>query len=205
MKDSENHTSVSPLPTVPARADAAATLPSPGASAAEASDSPAHGHDRADELVRQLHEGVLTVTALTVDERRLVVAHLTEQAFTNAEIADVMGVSIRTIRRDRAALRAEHRVSPGPELGDELLGEYERIIMAGIARLTRFARDSTNPAHTRVWAEREIIEAYHRYIEMARRMKYIEEGTGRIHKARQQRDCVPGTLGFELRRVLRGR
>lgn len=137
-------------------------------------------------IIQKLHTGELGPNDLSIAQRLVCVEHLTEQAFTTHEVAELMRINERSVRRLRAAARADRRVSPDPLLGDDLLGEFERLTAASIARLTRLARDPSTPAYCRLWAEEAVSRNYQRFIETARRMGYTESGTGRIQRLREQ-------------------
>jgi len=152
-------------------------------------------------LVEQLHDGQVTAAALPVEVRRRCVEQLSEQALTSGEIAELMRTSERTVRRDRAIARRADGVPPSRELGDELLGEFERIATGSVARLTRLVREAECPPYARLWAEEAMVRIYFRYIEMARRMKYTEEGTRRISQAIEDDPAEGHRLRRRLERV----
>jgi transposase len=155
------------------------------------------------ELIRRLHEGQLDGAKLTVAQRRACVEHLTTAALTNAEIAEVMGISESTVTRDRAAARAERGIEPDPKLGDQMLGELERLASASIARLTRLAGDTTINQYARLWAEESMIRIYQRLVDTARRMHYIDTGTGRLAEARQAQPDYFEKLHQQVQRRLK--
>lgn len=135
-------------------------------------------------LIERLHAGTLRAADLPVERRRACVGHLCEEGLTAAETARLMGIGERTVRRDRAALRREAGLEPGRTLGDELLGEFERVVSTSNARLTRLSQDPRTPAYVRLHAEEARVRNYHRLIEMAHRLRYVESGTGRLSEAR---------------------
>lgn len=130
--------------------------------------------------IRRLHAGESSAMDLPMDERHACVAHLTEQGFTSTEIASVLYMNERTVRRDRAGIRRDDAIAPDMRLGDELLGEYHRLLHAGILRLTRRANDRNEPAYVRLWAEEAILRMYQRFIETARKMNYLRDGEERV-------------------------
>ena len=140
------------------------------------------------DLIQELSAGRRSADDLLPAQRRLCVDHLTDEGFTNTDIARVLRVSARTVTRDRLAARRDHAVQPDCYLGDELLGEYERLTLVGIARLTRLTRDSDTPAYARLWAEEAIHKMYQRFIDTAHRLKYLATGSSRLQ---QQRDNDP--------------
>ncbi len=128
------------------------------------------------QLVHRLHARQLDAAELSADMRRECIFHLTEEGLSNEDIGALMRISRRTVTRDRAALRAQGAVSPNLLLGDQMLGELERLTTSSVQRLTRTARDPEAPPQVRVWAEEAIVRTYQRLIETARRMRYLEDG-----------------------------
>src|SRR6056297_1275650 len=111
---------------------------------ASGADSPGESEAVADavataELVRQLAEGRVAAGAITTEQRRRCVDHLTLEGFSAAEIAELTGVNERTVRRDREALRSDGALTPTRALGDELLGELQKHTHAAVARLARLS------------------------------------------------------------------
>ena len=154
--------------------------PPPGCEAKLA--SPEWAQRPARELVEDIKSGKLRAAELDAQTRCLCVAHMTGEGYGNGQIAEALGISERTIQRDRELLRKAHARPPHPALGDEVLGELERLAAASVARLTRLARDAASPPYVRLWAEDAIIRNYQRFVETARRMEYLESGSRRIKR-----------------------
>ncbi|MEX0887334.1 MAG: HTH domain-containing protein [Phycisphaeraceae bacterium] len=140
----------------------------------------------AEEVVRLLHEGRLKVGDIDLEVRRACVEHLGLEGFSTGEIAQLLGMNERTVRRDREALRRSGAIEPSPGLGDELLGEFERVVMCSAQRLARLARDPEAPPYARLWAEEAIVKNYQRFIQTAHRMGYVEEGRRRLAQKRAE-------------------
>lgn len=132
------------------------------------------------ELVRRITDGTVAIDAVPVNLRRACVAHLTIEGFSSTEIASLLKMSDRTVQRDRAAARKDYAIAPDLYLGDELLGEYHRLTMASIQRLTRLARDCDTPPYARLWAEESISRCYNRLLEIAQKLRYVEDGGERM-------------------------
>jgi len=132
------------------------------------------------DIVRGIHAGRRNVEDLSPDLRLQCVVHLTDDGFSTREIAELMHISERTVRRDRAAVRRHDAMAPDMRLGDELLGEFHRLTLASIARLTRMARQHDTPPYARLGAEEAINRMYARLIRTARHLGYIESGADRL-------------------------
>src|SRR5262249_53755391 len=134
----------SPTGTGPVRAQSDLAAESTPGTAPQAAPAPAI-EATITELVRLIHDGQIPPDALTPERRQQCVSQLALEGFSNAEIAQLMRTSERTVRRERLAARRDEPVTPDPMLGDELLGEFQRLAHAGIQRLTRLARDPDAP------------------------------------------------------------
>ena len=139
-----------------------------------------------EELVRQVHEGRVEVGELGLEVRRECVEHLALEGFSTGEIAQLLGMNERTVRRDREANRRAGALEPSVGLGDELMGEFERVVQASAQRLARLARDPESPAYARLWAEEAIVKNYQRFIQTAHRLRYVEEGGRRLARRRAE-------------------
>lgn len=151
----------------------------------ESCDGPSVGITGAPDVesaIHQVHAGKRMATELPLDLRHQCVAHLTMQGFTTTDIAAALHMNERTVRRDRAAIREDEAILPDMHLGDELLGEYQRYLHAGIQRLTRRANDKGEPAFVRLWAEEAITRMYQRFLDTARKMNYTRDGETRVRQ-----------------------
>jgi len=131
-------------------------------------------------LVRELHAQRVSAADLPIADRQRCVAHLSHDGFSTAEIAELMRVSERTVRRDRSAARKADAVAPHLTLGDELLGEYHAFTLASITRLVRLTHQPDAPVYAKLWAEEAINRMYNRLMTTARAMGYIEPGNERL-------------------------
>ena len=114
------------------------------------------------------------------------------EGYTGAEMASLLRMAERTVQRDRAELRSRDALNPDRKLGDELLGELQRLTLASVQRLTRLARDQDprTPPYARLWAEDAISKVYTRFLDATRRLSYLEDGHSRLT---HQRNTSPQT------------
>ena len=136
------------------------------------------------ELVAAINDGQVSPESLPMAKRQQCVDRLTLDGFSNSDIAELMHISERTVRRDRAAIRRDHAVEPDRRLGDELMGEFQRLILASVQRLVRLANDPQTPAYARLWVEEAIVRNYQRLIDTAHRLHYFENGAQRLREVR---------------------
>lgn len=159
-----------------------AGLPEPAASD--------HGRDArateaADDLVQRLREGQVSPEGLSNEQRVEWVDLLTTQGYSSSEIAALLRIGERTVRRDRAAIRREGALTPHLALGDEMLGEYQRFTLGAMRRLAKLCRDPSAKPEVRLKSEEVCSRVYQRFIETARRMEYIEGGGRRLRYQRE--------------------
>jgi len=137
-------------------------------------------------LLQQIQDESLDPGALTPVQRRDCVAHLHDQAFTTDQIAHVLSITTRSVRRYRAQLRRQGRLAPTLTLGDELLGEYDRIANDCIAQLKRLSQSPTTEPYAQLWATEAISRVYDRFMKMALAMNYLDPGTHRLSRQLEQ-------------------
>lgn len=131
-------------------------------------------------IIQKIHSGAIQTSELPVHWRRQCVGYLTMEGMSADDITQLMKISPRTVRRDRSAIRRDEAIMPDMHLGDELLGEYQRFVHAGIQRLTRRANDQSEPPYVRLWAEEAITRMYQRFLETVRKMNYLRDGESRL-------------------------
>jgi hypothetical protein len=129
--------------------------------------------------LRMVHTGEVVPSDIPPEVRRECIEQLTLQGFSAADIAEMFHISERTVRREREAVRNESTIAPDLQLGDRLLGEYERWTLASLQRLARLAHDASAPAYARLWAEEALSRNYQRLIQTADKLGYIEHGDKR--------------------------
>ncbi len=131
------------------------------------------------ELVLLLGRGEIKPDQLTPEIRKRCVDYLAFDGFGQSEIAQILNVSDRTVRRILANIRDDEALAPDPRLGDRLLGQLQRTTLASIDRLGRITRDPSTPPYARLWTEEAITRTYNRFVETAHRLGYLVPGSDR--------------------------
>lgn len=155
--------------------------PGPAAPKSGADEGASEDRTPVDRIVERIHAGSLAAESLPAEVRRRCVSQLTAEGFSGTEIAALLHMGERTVRRDRAALRKEEALAPSRFLGDELLGEFQRIALASVQRLTRMAHANDVPPYARLWAEEAMNRIYQRFLETTHRLDYFYGGRARLH------------------------
>jgi len=106
------------------------------------------------DAIGRLKSGLLDPKTLSADDRRACVAYLGSEGLGVAEIAQLMQVSDRTIRRDREAIRDANALEPDPALAGRVAGQLMVEAEACMTRIRRVTWDRDTPPGVRVEGER---------------------------------------------------
>lgn len=153
-------------------------------------------------VIRDISNGLRKAEDLDMRTRQECVVSLSHDGFSNEDIACVLRVSERTVRRDRSAARKADALKPDCELGDEILGEFQGYVMSSIRRLSRMCNDPTTPPAVRVRADEAIARIYQRFAEMVRRYSYAQDGAERLAQQMEQQrpqEVLPENASYEER------
>lgn len=112
------------------------------------------GDQRVLDLIHRIRAKETNPSSLDAETRRHCVDLLAEQGVSTVDMAQLLGVSERTINRDRTAIREANALTVDPKLPRVVAGEILGHWRASMERLTRAARDRNAPAAVRVDAER---------------------------------------------------
>lgn len=120
-------------------------------------------------LVRRIKAGEIAVAGLSKELRVECVEHLTAEGLPTSEVAELLGVGARTIRRDLRAIRAANSVERNPETVRELVGRLVLQADSSVSRIRRAIRSKSARVADRVDGERtcwrivrELVEALQR-------------------------------------------
>ena len=135
-------------------------------------------------LVRDVRQGRVAAACLSSADRRACVEYFTGEGMTAPEIAVVMNVSDRTVRRDRQAIRRANTLRPGKELADEVVGELCSRAESAISRLHRAVRDTGDgpvTPHMRMRAEIAAFRIYRDLVIVLSKLEYIPTGKEQLN------------------------
>jgi len=114
-------------------------------------------------------------------ERRALVARLSAEGLSSSRIAEQMGISARTVRRDREAVRREASMSRGERLIEEQVAGMIMESQRAVARLRRLANKEDGPLTARVEAEWRAWLACDRLAERLQKMGYLPNAAREVH------------------------
>ena len=126
--------------------------------------------------VMRLTMGEVNLDALSVADRQGYVERMTSEGMTVEEMARLLGVDERTVVRDRRELRRWLKLDSGARLGDEMLGELERVTMDATQRLLRMCEDPGAPFYARLWGQTEVVRMHERLLRACTSLRVAARG-----------------------------
>lgn len=123
--------------------------------------------------IRGLHAGSVQGRSLSVDDRRRLVEHLMIEGYSIADTAEILGVSERTIERDRRAVRSTNALRSDPTFIRETIGQLVMQADASAGRLKRLARERSASTTARVEAEYAAWRVQRELIALLQRLGYL--------------------------------
>jgi transposase-like protein len=105
-------------------------------------------------VLQKVKAGEVDPRNLSAESRQACVEHMSVEGYATAEMAQVLRVTERTVRRDRQAIRKAHAVQPGDEFVKETVGALVAHAEMAIDRIRRQARSRELSPMERVHAER---------------------------------------------------
>lgn len=115
------------------------------------------------QIVRQLKSGELAGKNLSPADRRRCVEMLMLEGVSVHEAADLLGMSEKTVRRDRSVLRQQNAITAGHEAISRFLGDYAAQVDSAISRLAKLGRDPAAAVSDRIAAATAIPEIMDRF------------------------------------------
>lgn len=149
-------------------------------------------NDSVIKLIRQIKAGTLRGNMLAPRDRQRCVEHLTWEGVSAPEIAEILGLSERTINRDRAQIRSDNALSRDPALAGELSGQILQQSERAATTLRRLSKDPATPPSVRVEAERIAFELRRQTIQTLQSLGYLPT------TAQECRGEFFGNMGIEL-------
>lgn len=131
-------------------------------------------------IIRELQSGTLRATSLSSASRRACIDHLHVEGYNASEIAEIFKISVRTVRRDLAAIRDDHAVLAEPKFVARTVGQLVQEAESAMARLRRIARDRECPHAAKVDAERSAWTVMREFVEKLQSLGYLPTAAQQI-------------------------
>jgi len=156
------------------------------------------------DIIRQIKANGLDPNDLSKIERRRCVQHLSGEGLSVPEIAQVMGVSDRTVARDRKAIHEEEALEHDPHLASLMAGRLVSEAELVIQRIRRVSRDRETPHAVRVEAEKSCYMILVSMTDRLQSLGYLPTAAQRIEAdVRHESAAVPShkEISVEIERL----
>lgn len=115
---------------------------------------------RAIDLLQKIKASQTNPLSINRSDRLLIVEMLLFDSATVPEMAQILNVSERTIKRDKQAIRQSNAITRDPKLIDEMVGRLFSEADTAVQRIRRAIRDSRAMPSTKVDAEHRCYQIY---------------------------------------------
>ncbi|MCA9273960.1 MAG: hypothetical protein KDA31_13060 [Phycisphaerales bacterium] len=132
------------------------------------------------DVLGDLRAGRIDGKSIDVETRRRCVEYLSCEGATNAEMTQLLGVTDRTIRRDRESIREANALKVDDGFVDRMAGEIVTEARLCVSRVRRISREKGAPAAARIEAERVAFEVTDRMTRRLQSMGFLPTATKRI-------------------------
>jgi transposase-like protein len=132
------------------------------------------------DIIQGIKDGTVRAATLSVEDRRVCVAHLGVEGLTVPEIAKVLGCSDRTITRDRIALQEASQIEHDPQLAGKMAGRLVNEAQTAIDRMRRVSRERQCPPAVRVEVEWRSFTVLDNLIARLQSLGFLPTGVQRV-------------------------
>lgn len=133
------------------------------------------------QILREIKTGTLDPKILRAEDRQACVTHLGLEGATVPEMAQLLGVSDRTIARDRKAIQQQHAIHTDPTLAPLIAGRLMQEAETSNARLRRIGRDPQTPPAVKVASELAAYEVYDKFAQRLQSLGILPQIASRLH------------------------
>ncbi len=131
-------------------------------------------------LLRKIELGTVEAKAISVSDRRQLVAFLIGDGYSTAELAQVLKVADRTIERDKKAIRESNAIVRDPKLVGEMVGRLIGEAELSIQRIRKVSRDKKASPAVRIDGEQRCFQIYTDLIRSLQRLGYLPTAAQKV-------------------------
>ncbi|MCC7409731.1 MAG: helix-turn-helix domain-containing protein [Phycisphaeraceae bacterium] len=131
-------------------------------------------------ILQDLKQGAGSPHDLSTQDRRVCVMHLGAEGLSIAEIAKILGVSERTILRDRRVNQEENALQHDPRLAGQMAGRLVAEAELAMQRIRRVTRDTQTPPAVRVEGEKACFGICHDAVARLQSLGFLPTATQRF-------------------------
>ncbi len=132
------------------------------------------------DLLQQVRSGKVTGKQLPLVSRRAIVSLLAAEGYSGPEIAKVLGVSDRTVERDRQSIRESLALQRDPKFVEQTAGRIAHEAELVIQRMRRAAREKDVPPAVRVDAEHRCMQVLLESVRSLQSLGYLPQAAQRL-------------------------
>ena len=138
-----------------------------------ANTSPSPEEKSARRVLRAIHEGKLGPETLAPEDRQACVEQLSIEGYSTSEIAEILKVGDRTIRRDFEAIRERHAIERDPNMVKIVVGQLSQQAQSSIERIHRTLRVQRSTTADCIFGEHTCWKIQKEYVETLQRLGYL--------------------------------
>jgi len=146
-------------------------------------------------LLQKIKKGSVDPKSISPVDRQWLVMFLTAEGQSVAEIAHLLGVSDKTIERDRKTIRQGNAISQDPELANIMAGKLFNEAQTCIQRIRKFQRDSHCPPAARIEGERACFQITNDLTERLQSMGHLPTAARKLEADLVHHADAPLSLG----------
>ena len=143
------------------------------------------------EIITQIKHGTTDPKSLDPGDRRQCAAYLFGEGMSTPEIARLLKVTERTIRRDREQIREEQSVSRDPSLAGRIAGQLFAEAENTVQRIRRVVRERDASHAVRVQGETECFSIFCKLTERLQSLGYLPTAPTQIQASVLHAEAVP--------------
>ncbi len=157
------------------------------------------------DLLRGLQNGEVAAKTISPDDRRRLVVYLLGDGYSNPEMAQILGVTDRTIERDKKAIRESNAVERDPEMVSQMVGRLFGEAEHAMQRIRKTIRDRNTPKALVIEGNRHCYQIFSDLVHRLQRLGYLPTATQKVeadltHHVGEVPDLA--TLEAERRRLI---
>lgn len=154
-------------------------------------------------VLQKIQSGELTGKGLDPESRRQVVMHLLAEGYSIVDISQILGLSDKTIRRDKRAIQQDNAIVRDPTLVERMVGQLVNEADNSIHRIRKVSRDRETPPSVKVEAERHCYQICSDLFQRLQDVGYLPKAAQQIHAEVMHMDGGLPTLAELEAEVLR--
>ena len=131
-------------------------------------------------LLRDIQAGTVDPTAIPPETRQGVVAHLSAEGYSVPEMAEILRVAERTVKRDRQQVRKANALAPHSDFSGEMAGRLVQEAESAIVLMRRAARDKEAGPGDRINAAQASFNVMRLLVESLQKLAFLPTASAKV-------------------------